>query len=440
MARPRRSAVAIAAATTAVLLLNGCLAGDNGDNGESADDTKEGDGSVEIVGAIPANEAVGFDKALAAFEKDSGIDVTYTPSTDFTTEVRSKVQGGDPPDIALFPQPGLVVDLADRGDVLPLNDLIDTDELEGHIIPGFLDSVKDGEDVYAVPVRMAVKSLVWYPKPEFEEAGYAVPESWQDLKDLEQQIRDDGGTPWCLGAESGADTGWVYTDWVEDIMLRSAGTDVYDEWVSHEIPFDDEAVVTAIEEFGEIVRTEGNVRGGPQGSLNTPFGESVTPMLNDPPGCFLHRQANFITTFMPENVQQNLTENVGVFVLPGDMEGGFEGTPLLGAGDLAAAFVNDSDVVEVMEFLSSPEFGAEWAAEGGWMSPSAEFDTSAYANEIDQQIAELASQADAFRFDGSDLMPAAVGAGTFWDEMVAFVGGDKDASEAATAIEESFRE
>lgn len=439
MARRRRTAIALAAATSTALLLNGCLAGDGGGGSGSADDTQEGDGSVEIIGAIPANEAAGFEKALASFEKESGIDVTYTPSADFTTEIRTKVQGNDAPDIAFFPQPGLITDLADRGDVLPLNDLIDTGALEDHIIPGFLDSVKVDDEVFAVPVRMAAKSLVWYPVPEFEEAGYQVPETWDDLKSLEEQIRSDGGTPWCLGAESGPDTGWVYTDWVEDLMLRTAGPEKYDEWVNHEIPFDDESVVKAIEEFGDIVKTQGNVRGGPRGSLNQPFGESVAPMLNDPPGCFLHRQANFITTFMPDNVQANLTDNVGVFLLPGDMEGGFEGTPLLGAGDLAAAFTNDTDVVEVMEFLASPEFGAEWAKEGGWMSPSAEFDTANYTNDIDKQIAELTQDADTFRFDGSDLMPAAVGAGTFWDEMVAFVGGQKDAQEAASAIENSWR-
>lgn len=440
MAGLRRMASAVAAASSAALILSGCLSGDNGGGSGSADDTEDGDGSIEIIGAIPENEAVGFNKALEAFGADSGIEVTYTPSTDFTTEVRSRVQGGDPPDIALFPQPGLVTDLAERGDALPLNELIDTGALEDHIIPGFLDSVTVDDEVYAVPVRMAVKSLVWYPVPEFEEAGYQVPQTWQELKDLEEQIRSDGGTPWCLGAESGADTGWVYTDWVEDIMLRTAGPEVYDDWTSHEIPFDDDAVVAAMEEFAEMVQTEGNVRGGPEGSLNTPFGDSVLPMFDDPPGCFMHRQANFITTFMPDPVQANLPENVGVFVLPGDVEGGFEGTPLLGAGDLAAAFVNDSDVVEVMEFLASPEFGTEWAAEGGWMSPSADFDTNNYSTEIDKQIAELASQADVFRFDGSDLMPAAVGAGTFWDEMVALVGGDKTAAEAAEAIEGSYRE
>lgn len=438
MARPRRSAVALATATTTALLLTGCLAGDDGDDG--AGETKEGDGSVEILGAIPESEAVGLVKELEAFTNDTGIEVTYTPSTDFTTEIRTAVQSGDPPEIAFFPQPGLVTDLADREDALPLNDLIDTGAVEDHIIPGFLDSVTVDDQVYAVPVRMAVKSLVWYPIPEFEDAGYQIPETWADLEALQQQIRDDGNTPWCLGAESGADTGWVYTDWVEELMLRTAGPDVYDEWTSHEITFDDEAVVSAIEAFGGIVQTPGNVRGGPDGSLSTPFGEDILPMFNEQPGCFMNRQANFVTTFMPEDVQADLASNVGVFVLPGDVEGGFEGIPLLGGGDLAAAFVNDTDVVEVLEFLSSPDFGATWAAEGGWLSPSAEFDNSNYATDIDRQIADLASQADVFRFDGSDLMPAAVGAGSFWDEMVAFVDGDKDAGEAAAAIEESWRE
>ncbi|MDZ5621363.1 ABC transporter substrate-binding protein [Nocardioides bizhenqiangii] len=436
MARRRRSAIALAGITTTILF-TGCLAGEDD---EGAGETEDGDGSVEIIGAIPEEEAVGLVKELEAFTEDTGIEVSYTASTDFTTEIRTRVSGGDPPDIALFPQPGLVTDLVDTGDALPLNDLIDTDDLEGHIVPGFLDSVTVDDEVYAVPVRMAAKSLVWYPVPEFEEAGYQVPETWADLEALQEQMRSDGETPWCLGAESGADTGWVYTDWVEEIMLRTAGPDVYDDWTSHEIPFDDDAVVEAVEQFGEIVHTEGNVRGGPDGSLNTPFGESVLPLVEDPPGCFMHRQANFITTFMPEDVQADLPANVGVFVLPGDVEGGFEGTPVLGGGDLAAALVNDSDVVEVMEFLASSDFGAEWAAEGGWLSPSVEFDTSNYATEIDQQIAELVSQADVFRFDGSDLMPAAVGAGTFWDEMVAFVGGEQDAGDAATAIEESWRD
>ena len=173
---------------------------------------------------------------------------------------------------------------------------------------------------------------------------------------------------------------------------------------------------------------------------NAPFGEDVEPMFDNPPGCYLDRQANFITTFMPDNVQANLTENVGVFALPGDVEGGFEGTPLLGSGDLAAAFVNDSDVVKVLEFFASPEFGDDWAAEGGWLSPSKDFDVANYKTDIDRQVAELTTEADSFRFDASDSMPAAVGAGTFWDEMVAFIAGEKDADAAASAIEDSWRD
>ena len=286
-------------------------------------------------------------------------------------------------------------------------------------------------------MRMAVKSLVWYPVPEFEEAGYAVPETWAELMDLQAQIIADGGTPWCIGAESGADTGWVMTDWIEELMLRTGGPDVYDQWVSHEIPFDDPAVVEAGSMFGDIVFTEGAVLGGPQGILTTPFGDSPNPMFDEEPGCFMHRQGNFVTGFFPEDVQADLGANVGIFVLP-PVEDGFDGQPILGGGDMAAMFSDNEDTVAVMEFLTSDEFGGPWAEAGGWLSPHATFDSSLYPDEITQQTAELAADADVFRFDGSDLMPPEVGAGSFWDGMVEWVSGSVELEEALTGIEESW--
>ena len=362
----------------------------------------------------------------------------YVASSDFTTLVRTRVSGGDAPDIALFPQPGLVTELGEAGDIIPLDDVLDVGALEESLIPGFLEAAT-GEDgtIYAAPMRMAVKSLVWYPVPEFEEAGYTVPTTWAEMMDLSAQIAADGGTPWCIGAESGADTGWVMTDWMEELMLRTGGPDTYDQWVSHEIPFNDPAVVEAGEMFGEIVFTEGYVLGGPQGILTIPFGDSANPMFDEPPSCFMHRQGNFITGFFPEEVQADLGANVGLFVLP-PVEDGFDGQPILGGGDLAAMFSDDEDTVAVMEFLTSDEFGGPWAAAGGWLSPHSTFDNSQYSDDITRQIAELASSADVFRFDGSDLMPPEVGAGTFWDGMVAWISGGAELEEALTTIEESW--
>jgi alpha-glucoside transport system substrate-binding protein len=230
----------------------------------------------------------------------------------------------------------------------------------------------------------------------------------------------------------------VLTDWVEDLVLRTAGPEVYDKWWQHEIPFDDPAIKKAASTFGEdILFDKGAVVGGPQGVLNTPFDVSPNGMFEDPPNCYLHRQGNFVTTFFPDEVQQNLAERVGVFVLP-PVEDGYDGTPLLGAGDIAAAFTNDSDVQQVMEFIGSEDFGAEWAEAGGWLSPHKTFDTSQYSDEITRQLAEQAQQADVFRFDASDLMPPEVGAGTFWDQMVAWTAGEVDLDEALSNIEDSW--
>jgi alpha-glucoside transport system substrate-binding protein len=189
--------------------------------------------------------------------------------------------------------------------------------------------------------------------------------------------------------------------------------------------------------FGDIVFTDGYVRGGPQGILTTPFGTSPNAMFKEPPDCFLHRQGNFITGFFPDEVQKDLASNVGTFVLP-PVEDGFDGQPILGGGDIAAMFTNDEDVVQVMEFLTSAEFGGPWAEAGGWLSPHKTFDNSQYPDKITQNIAELAQGADVFRFDGSDLMPASVGAGTFWDEMVSWVAEEKDLAAALTTIDESW--
>ena len=439
MRRKKNRVLALGAmCTTVAMLTAGCLQGGD-DGGGGGGEAEEGDGKVQILGAFPDPEAGFFEDSLKEIEDKSGIDVTYVASTDFTTEIRTRVQGGNPPDIALFPQPGLVTSLGKSGDAIPLNDLIDLDAVEGTVIPGFLDSATDDEgNVYASPMRMAVKSIVWYPKPEFEQAGYQVPETWSELQDLAEQIKADGASPWCLGAEAGADTGWVITDWVEELVLRTAGPETYDAWYTHEIPFDDPAIQEAAAMFGEdILFDENAIVGGPQGVLTTAFDVSPAGLFTEPPNCFLHRQGNFVTSFFPEEVQSNLSENVGIFVLP-PVEDGYDGTPILGGGDMAAAFTNDPDVVEIMEFITSDKFGEPWAAAGGWLSPHKTFDNSAYSDDITRQIAELVQQADVFRFDASDLMPPEVGAGTFWDNMVAWTAGEKTLEESLTAIEESW--
>lgn len=432
--RKRWTAIAALVASLAVV-----TAGCGGDDGGGGGDGELG-GTVTILGAFGGDEERLFNESVADFEQETGITIEYTSTNDLPTLIRSRVQGNNPPDIALFPQPGLVLDLAEQGAIVPLEDVIDVEAIKETVIPGFLESATFEEQVYGVPMRMAVKSLVWYPVPEFEEAGYEVPTTSAELTALEEQIKADGGTPWCLGYESGQATGWVGTDWMEEYMLRTAGPEAYDRWVSGELDFNSPEVKTAAQAFEKLAFGDGQVVGGREAIVSTPFGDAPNPMFNDTPGCYLHRQGNFITGFFPDPVQQDLAANVGVFYFP-PVDGGYDGKPLLGGGDIATIFEGSEDnasVKAVLEFLASDEFGGPWAAGGGWLSPHKTFDNSLYADEITKQIADLAVDADVFRYDASDLMPAVVGAGTFWRGMTEWTSGEKELDQVLSEIDESW--
>jgi alpha-glucoside transport system substrate-binding protein len=448
MRRKKNRVLALGAmAMTVAVLSAGCLSSSDeesdGDSGGSSVDggTGDGDGTVEIIGAFGGTEAESFEKEIKAFEDESGIDIQYTGTADFQTIITSRVRSGDTPDIGLFPQPGTLTDFGDDGEVAAVEDYMEVGPLEETLIPGLLDAgtTEDGT-VYGAPMRVAAKSLVFAPKQAYADGGYSTdPASVQELQEIADEIKGSGTAPWCLGYGSDASTGWVGTDWIEEYMLRLHGPEVYDQWVNHEIPFDDPQVQEAFDAYGEIALTEGNVRGGAQAIINTPFAEAFNPAFEDPPKCMLHRQGNFITGFLPDDVQSNLDEEVEVFYFP-PYDGGYDGNPVLGGGDVAASFNPDDDeTVQVMEYLTSEAFGeTAWAADGGWLSPHTTFDTSLYPDEITREVGEIAANADVFRFDASDLMPTEVGGGTFWTGMVEWTSGDKTTEEVTQQIEESW--
>ena len=443
--RARRGTVT-ALAVTGALTLTGCLQNPEGDagggggfGGQASPDP--GDGVVTVLGAFGGGEEELFLESLAEFEEESGIDVQYTSDQDFTTTVLLRVNSGDAPDIGLFPQPGGVMQMAADGNVVPIDQMLDYDALDATLVPGFLDSARHQGRVYAAPMRMAVKSIVWYPKKAYEEGGWNTePASLEELDEIAEQIQaDTGAAPWCIGWESAQATGWVGTDWIEEYMLRLHGPDVYDDWIYGRMAFDDPRVVEAFEAYGELSKEEGNVLGGTTGIVSTPFADAMAPAFQDDPDCYLMRQGNFATGFFPDDVQENLDEEIGIFVFP-PAEDGYDGQPILGGGDLAAAFSYDDDTVALMEFLTSDQFGGPWAEGGGWLSPHTSFDSSRYPDETTRQIAEMAYTADVFRYDGSDVMPKEVGSDAFWKAMVEFQDGTKTAEEVTAEMWQAWPE
>lgn len=444
--RGRRRAAITGVAATLALTVTGCLqdprsggsAGPGG-SGVANNSQADGDGVVTILGAFGGPEQEAFLDSIADFQEESGIEIQYVPDQDFTTTIQQRVGSGDAPDIGFFPQPGGLLAMAANGDVQPIDTYLDFDSLDRTLIPGLLESSRLNGRVYGAPMRLAVKSIVWYPKRAYQELGLnEEPETLDELLEIAEEIKAQGAAPWCMAWGSDQATGWVGTDWIEEFMLRLHGPDVYDDWTSHRIPFDDPRVIEAFDAYGEIAQTEGNVPGGVRGIISTGFGDAMAPAFRNPPECFLHRQGNFAASFYPEQILADLDNEIGVMVFP-PLEDGYAGQPILGGADLAALFNGDDpDSIEVMRFLTSDEFGAEWAGVGGWLSPHTTFDTSAYPDETTRQIAEIASSGDVFRFDGSDLMPQAVGSGTFWRGMIEWLNGDKTAAQVTAEIEASW--
>ncbi|WP_424929036.1 ABC transporter substrate-binding protein [Amaricoccus tamworthensis] len=387
----------------------------------------------------------GDDQALAEsvwayFAAATGATVNYSSSESYEQQIVIDTEAGSPPDIAILPQPGLIQNLVSKGFVEPLGEetaswLADNYAAGDSWVGLGTYAGPDGEDrLYAFPYKIDVKSLVWYSPDNFEDAGYEVPESMEELKALNDQIVADGGTPWCIGLGSGGATGWPATDWVEDLMLRTQPAEVYDQWTNNEIPFDDERVVAAIEEFGAFARNDDYVAGGAGAVASTDFRDSPKGLFSSPPQCYMHRQASFIPSFFPEGTELGI--DADFFYFPSYAEKDL-GNPVLGAGTLAF-ITNDTPASRAfIEFLKTPIAHEVWMAQTGFLTPLQSVDTELYGDSTLKKMGSILLDATTFRFDGSDLMPAGVGAGTFWTGMVDYAGG-KDAAEVAGEIQSSW--
>ncbi len=403
-------------------------------NGKKEGNAPEEDKTIRIFGAFRGEEAARFDQIVQIFNAQTGYNVVYEGSPEFETQILLQAEAGTPPDIAALPQPGLMKNFASKGFIKPLSSDV-VSKIDANYAKVWKDLGSSNGKVYGVFHRVNAKSFVWYPKKAFEAKGYKVPATWDELIQLQNMIIADGGIPWSIGFESGGATGWVGTDWLEDIMLRTAGPDAYDKWVTNELAFNSPEVLRAIEYMGDIMLDETKVYGGPINILTTNFGDAVKPLYVNPPQAYLHRQGNFITGFMQEEIQANLEAEVGVFALPSiDSKWG---TPVLGGGDQFVVFTDKPGVSEFMQFLTTWESCAPWASVGGALFPHKKQNFDDYGSSIEREMAKALVNATVFRFDASDLMPAEVGAGTFWTGMVDYVGG-RDAKEVLTNINKSW--
>ncbi len=439
MSQHRRILAPMVALGVVGLALAGCTGGggDGGDGGGGSGET------ITIMGGFTDAQAEAFQADLDKWGETSGIKVSYDGNTDFQTAVIARATAGNPPDIAIYPQPGVLKSQTQQ--LFPLEDLgIDVEAITADEANGLGEiAVVDGQ-TFGLPYSINVKSLVWYNPAAFEAAGLTVPTTDAEMTALQQQIIDEGlGYPWCVGLESGAATGWPATDWLEEYVLRYGGLEDYNAWIAGDILFNSDLVNEAGDRVATELLAEGKVNGGGAAAATTAFqtaGNQLFVEGKDNGQCFMMRQGSFIADFFPDDIKAQIAENdltnIDFFQLPAP-EGAEQA--MLGGGDLVGAFTDSDEVKQVVEYITGKEFGTNgYASQAIFLSPHNDFDTSFYTTEFQKKAQELLAGSEIFGFDASDQMPGEVGSGTEWSELTSWFAGQKTMEQAFDAIDASW--
>ncbi len=458
----RRSLIGAAGLSVAALVLAGCAgaeepaadetATDAGGTEETAElaagceayaDYAGNEGTeVEIYTTIIDPEAALFIESFVEFEECTGIDIVWNGDQAFEEQIAVRVEGGTAPDLAVFPQPGLLSQF--EADLVPAeaNTAASVDENYTADWKGY--GTVNGT-FYGTPLGANVKSFVWYSPKVFADNGWAIPSTWDELLTLSDEIAggDFAGTAWCVGFESGVATGWPGTDWMEDLMLRFQDAETYDQWSGQaepRLPFNDQKVADVLAEAEKIVKNPDYVGDVPS-IATTSFSEGGSGVVDG--SCAMHRQASFLggilvgdygaTIVSPEDT--DVEGGISVFYFPGVSA---DQSPALGGGEFVAAFQDRPEVHAVQHYLTTPEWNNTKAALGGWFSANLGLDTANVADPVNAVAVEILQNATTFRFDGSDVMPGEVGAGSFWTEMTAWVAEDKSNAAVLDAIEATW--
>ena len=387
-------------------------------------------GRLEVAAVWTGAEQESFQKVLDEFTDRTGTEVTFTSTGDrIATVLRTRIEGGEPPEIAILPQPGLMNDLVEQDALEPIDDIVG-EQIEESWAPDWRELGSADDTLYGLFFKGANKSTVWYNVPAFAEAEVSPPETWEEFITAAETLRDAGTTPIAIGGGAG----WVLTDWFENIYLRTAGPESYDQLTSHEIPWTDESVTEALGVFGEILEDDALTLEEPS---TVSFEESVDAVLSDDPDAAMVFEGDFVPGATDAAKAAAAGEDYDFFEFP-SIEG--SEAAVVGGGDMVVMLESTPQAEALLEFLATPGAAEIWAAEGGFASPNREVGADAYPNEIAGRTATALAEAELFRFDLSDLVPTELGGdvpGSMWSILQDFTNDPSDVDGTAQRLEEA---
>ncbi len=434
----RRVFIPVAAAAAVALGLTGCVGDEPVDTSDIDCSPYESYGTfdgadVTISGTIVEVEADRLVESWSDFAACTDINIDYQGTQEFEANIRTLAEGGNPPDLGIFPQPGLFADIATGGFFVAAPEAVEANVDKFWSADWKAYGTVDGT-FYGAPLMASIKGYVWYSPSEFADKGYEIPTTLDELNDLADTIAAEGDhKPWCASYGSDAATGWPVTDWIEDYVLREQGPDVYDQWYKHEIPFNDPRIVEAFDSVGDILKNEDMI-GDVTAVLSIPFGEGGLPILDGT--CSLHHQASFYEGFWGDGVTVAPDGDVFAFLLPPATAG--DPLAVTGGGEIVGAFSDEPAVQAFQAFLSSDVWANNRVKLGGVISANSGLDASLASSPLLEQSIEILQDPNTtYRFDASDLMPGAVGGNSFFKGIVDWIGGESSQS-VADKIEASW--
>jgi ABC-type glycerol-3-phosphate transport system substrate-binding protein len=430
MTKPRWRTIAAVIATAA---LAGAAASCGGDDDGGGGGSSDVSGTISVMGIWTGEEQASFEAVIDGFNEEyPNVTVNYNSAGDnLPTVLSTAVEGGNPPDIAAIAQPGLMTGFVEKGVLEPL------DYLEDTAVENFGQSVVDTGSVdgtlYGLMWKANNKSTVWYNVAAFDDAGVEPSETWDDFITDGETIKASGLPAYSI---AGAD-GWTLTDLFENIYLRTAGPDMYDQLSSHTIPWTDQSVKDALTEMAKVFQDGDNMAGGTSGALQTDFPTSVSNVFSESPKAAQVIEADFVNGVVETSLEPQTGFNVFTFPQINDSP-----PSVVGAGNLFITFRTNSAIEAFMEYMTTPESAAIWAERGGFSSPNKNIDSSVYPDEILRTTAEALGEAEVFRFDLSDLQPAAFGATAgqgMWKLFQDFLQDPSDVDGIAQKLEDSAK-
>ena len=376
-------------------------------------------GTVTVLGTWGGDEQDSFMAMVKPFQDATGVQVQYTGTRDLNAVLTTQVQGGNPPDLAGLPGPGQMATFGQQGKLVDLSTVLDTATYQKNYAQSWITLGTTNNKLVGVFIKAAAKGFIWYNPKVWTAKNFQIPKTYDELMTLSKTMSSGGTTPWCVGLESGAASGWPGTDWLEDIVLRQAGEKVYNDWWAGKIAWTSPEITKAWQTWGQIVGDPKMVYGGPNTMLTTAFGDSGNPLFANPPACYMHHQASFITDFFVK-ANPGIKPVTDFDFFPFPAIGSSAGQSLEVAGDLFGMFKNTPQSSALLKYLLTPEAQAIWVKRGGAISPNQQVPLDTYPDPLSKKAAEALTSAQVTVFDASDLMPDAMN-NAFWKAILDYV-------------------